>query len=153
MTTILVVDGKADFREFVKRLLAGAAEVVGEAADGEEAVCLAARLAPEVVLLDLDVPGVDAVLAARRIKARRPSTKVILLMANDEEAYLAFTGKTGADVLLSKKDIRTQLLARIRAVTRQGGWDGRERRHREPGGSWRGRDRRRKPCELHEASS
>src|SRR5260370_17557864 len=135
-TTVLIVDDKADFREMLRKVLGGAVEVVGEAADGEEAVQLAAGLAPDVVLMDLDISGLDAIRAAWRIKADRPATKMILLTAHDEEAYLAFTGKTGADALLRKQDIKTQLLSRIRAITGQAArpaWDGQEGRRPGPG--------------------
>src|SRR5260370_10044649 len=130
-TTVLIVDDKADFREMLRKVLGGAVEVVGEAADGEEAVQLAAGLAPDVVLMDLDISGLDAIRAAWRIKADRPATKMILLTAHDEEAYLAFTGKTGADALLRRQGIKTQLLSRIRAIPGQAArpaWDGQERR-------------------------
>ena len=148
-TTVLIVDDKADFRELVRRILGGAVEVVGEAADGEEAVQLAAGLAPDVVLMDLDISGLDAIRAAWRIKADRPATKMILLTAHDEEAYLAFTGKTGADALLRKQDIKTQLLSRIRSITGQPArptWDGLERRGMGLGtpSAWNGWERRRK---------
>src|SRR5258708_30049150 len=136
-TTVLIVDDKADFRELVRRVLGGAVEVVGEATDGEEAVQRAAGLAPDVVLMDLDISGLDAIRAAWRIKADRPATKMILLTAHDEEAYLAFTGKTGADALLRKQDVKTQLLARVRVVTGQAPrpqWDGQERRGTGEGG-------------------
>ena len=148
-TTVLIVDDKADFRELVRRVLGGAVEVVGEATDGEKAVQLAAGLAPDVVLMDLDISGLDAIRAAWRIKADRPATKMILLTAHDEEAYLAFTGKTGADALLRKQDIKTQLLSRIRAITGQAPrptWDGKERRGKGLGtpSAWSGWERRRK---------
>jgi DNA-binding NarL/FixJ family response regulator len=148
-TTVLIVDDKTDFRELVKRVLGGAVEVVGEATDGDEAVRQAVGLAPDVVLMDLDISGLDAIRAAWRIKADRPATKMILLTAHDEEAYLAFTGKTGADALLRKQDVKTQLLARIRAVTGQVAkpqWDGQERRGKGLGtpSAWNGWDRRRK---------
>jgi DNA-binding NarL/FixJ family response regulator len=148
-TTVLIVDDKADFRELVRRVLGGAVEVVGEATDGEEAVQRAAGLAPDVVLMDLDISGLDAIRAAWKIKADRPATKMILLTAHDEEAYLAFTGKTGADALLRKQDIKTQLLSRIRAVTGQAAspaWDGQERRGKplSTPSAWNGWDRRKR---------
>ncbi|SRR5258708_2633408 len=148
-TTVLIVDDKADFREMLRKVLGGAVEVVGEAADGEEAVQLAAGLAPDVVIMDLDISGLDAIRAAWRIKADRPATKMILLTAHDEEAYLAFTGKSGADALLRKQDVKTQLLARVRVVTGQAPrpqWDGQERRGKGQGApsAWNGWDRRRK---------
>jgi len=144
--TVLIVDDDDDFRGFVKRQLGQGVRVIGEAARGDDAVLLATELHPHVVLMDLDLPGLDGIAATRQIKAADPRTKVILMTAYDEQAYLSSTGKTGADALLPKRAVRTEVLSRIRAVVRGfwGAWDGRERRGTGPTtGRWDGRERRR----------
>lgn len=149
-TTVLIADDDAGFRDLVRRVLGGAVEVVAEASDGEEAVQLAAGLAPDVVLMDLDIPGLNAIAAAWRIKADRSATKIILLTTHDEEAYLGFTGKTGADAFLRKQDLKAEIHSQIRALLGQAAklaWDGRERRGKGlgPSSAWDGKERRRKP--------
>ncbi len=143
--TVLIVDDDERFRELVKRLLGPGVRVVGEAARGDDAVLLATEVRPDVVLMDLEIPGLDGIAATRQIKAAVPRTKVILMTPYGEEAYLSSTGKTGADALLAKRSVRTEVLSRIRAVVGGFGsaWDGRERRTLGVTlGSWDGRERR-----------
>jgi two-component system response regulator DegU len=143
--TLLLADKDEAFREFVKRLLGQTVHVVGEAARGEDAVRLATASRPHIVLLDIDIPGVDGISATRQIKAADPNIKVILLTAH-EETYLSSTGKTGADSLLRKREIRTEILTQIRGVLSgfTSAWDGRERRGNGPRAlRWDGRERRR----------
>jgi len=148
--TVLIVDDDDSFRGLVKRQLGQGVKVVGEAARGDDAVGLVAELRPHVVLMALDVPGLDGIAATRQIKAADPQTKVILLTAHDEQAYLSSTGKTGADSLLPKREARTEILSLIRAAVGGFGstWDGRERRGGglRPG-RWDGRERRRPATE------
>lgn len=66
--------------------LSGDIQVVGEAADGQQAVELAARLSPQVVLMDLEMPGLDGCEAARRVHGRRPECRVIALTVHADEA-------------------------------------------------------------------
>src|SRR5712692_4223411 len=128
--TVLIVDDDERFRELVKRLLGPGVRVVGEAARGDDAVLLATEVRPDVVLMDLEIPGLDGIAATRQIKAAVPRTKVILVTPYGEEAYLSSTGKTGADDLLAKRAVRSEVLHRIRAVVGRFGsaWDGMERR-------------------------
>ncbi len=144
--TVLIVDDDERFRELVKRLLGPGVRVVGEAARGDDAVLLATEVRPDVVLMDLEIPDLDGIAATRQIKAAVPRTKVILVTPHGEEAYLSSTGKTGADDLLAKRAVRSEVLPRIRAVVGRFGsaWDGMERRG--PGvtwGRWHGSERRR----------
>lgn len=142
--TVLVADDDDSFRELVKRLLGQA--VIGEAKSGEAAVRLTGAYRPDVVVMDIGVPGLDGISATRQIKAIDPGIRVILLTGHAEEAYLSATGKTGADALLPKGSARAELLSSIRSVL--GGlrttWDGRERRGSGLViGRWDGRERRR----------
>ena len=143
---VLIVDDDEAFREVIKRQMGQGVKVIGEAARGDDAVLLAAELHPDVVLMDLDLPGLDGIAATRQIKAVDPEVKVILMTPHDEEAYLSSTGKSGADAILAKRAVRAEILSRIRVVASGlwSTWDGRERRGKGwSSGRWDGRDRRR----------
>jgi DNA-binding NarL/FixJ family response regulator len=144
--TVLIVDDDERFRELVVRLLGPGVRVVGEAVRGDDAVLLATEAHPDVVLMDLDIPGLDGIAATQQIKAAAPWTKVILVTPYEEQAYLSSTGKTGADALLAKRAVRTEVLSRIREVVGgfESAWDGRERRGLGvPSDYWDGTERRR----------
>jgi DNA-binding NarL/FixJ family response regulator len=89
-------------------------EVVGEAANGRDAVALAERLAPDVVVMDLRMPGVDGITATGRILAARPATRVMVLttFGDDDHLYPALTA--GACGFLLKDAPPAELLAGIR---------------------------------------
>jgi len=89
-------------------------EVVGEAGDGREAVALAGRLAPDVVVMDLRMPGVDGITATGRILAERPATRVLVLttFGDDDHLYPALTA--GATGFLLKDAPPDELLDGIR---------------------------------------
>jgi DNA-binding NarL/FixJ family response regulator len=89
-------------------------DVVGEAGDGREAVTLAARLAPDVVVMDLRMPGVDGITATARVLADRPATRVLVLttFGDDDHLYPALTA--GACGFLLKDAPPTELLDGIR---------------------------------------
>src|SRR5262245_56679797 len=93
---VLIADADAALRDMVRQRLGEAALVVGEAADGKQAIRLAAELEPDVVLVDLALPEIDGLATTHWIKAERPETRVILLTTHNEEAYLSATGKSGA---------------------------------------------------------
>ena len=87
---ILLVDDQALFREGLRTLLSihPDLEVVGEAANGEEALRLAGDLHPDVVLMDLRMPVLDGVTATRRLSAARPGCRVIVLTTFDDDEYV-----------------------------------------------------------------
>jgi DNA-binding NarL/FixJ family response regulator len=89
-------------------------EVVGEANNGREAVALAARLAPDVVIMDLRMPGVDGITATGRILAERPATRVLVLttFGDDDHLYPALTA--GACGFLLKDAPPAELLDGVR---------------------------------------
>jgi DNA-binding NarL/FixJ family response regulator len=92
-------------------------EVVGEAADGDEAVELARRARPDVVLMDVRMPGTDGIAATAAITAELPDTRVLVLTTFDLDEY-AFGGlRAGASGFLLKDARPEELLAAIRAVT------------------------------------
>ncbi len=89
-------------------------EVVGEAADGHDALRLAERLTPDVVLMDLRMPGVDGITATARILAARPTTRVLVLTTFDDDEHLYPALAAGAQGFLGKDAPPEQLLAAIR---------------------------------------
>lgn len=100
---ILIADDHALFRDSLKSLLAARGlEVLGEARDGKEAVELARRLQPDVVLMDLAMPNVDGLTATKLISAELPQVKVVVLTASDEDAKLFEAIKSGAQGYLLK---------------------------------------------------
>ena len=92
---VVLADDHALVREGTAELLerAGGIRVVGQAADGLEAVRLVQALQPNVLLLDLALPGLDGLEVARRTRATSPSTAVVALTAHDEQAYVLAKGR------------------------------------------------------------
>jgi DNA-binding NarL/FixJ family response regulator len=101
---VLVVDDQALVREGLMTLLETAADIepVASAADGEEAVALAARHRPDVVLMDLRMPKLDGVEATRQILAARPETEIVVLTTHADEASILDALRAGARGYLTK---------------------------------------------------
>ena len=101
---VLIVDDSPQVRQELCTLLplAGDIEIVGEAADGLEAVRLAEALQPEVVLMDLEMPVMDGYEAARQIKSRWPACRVVALTVHGYEAARQKASQSGVDVFLVK---------------------------------------------------
>ncbi len=118
MVSVLIVDDDPQFRALVSRLLEGEPElrIVDEAADGEASVRSVRETAPDVVLMDIRMPGIDGLEATRRIKAERPMTKIVILTSFAEEAYRRAASESGADAFLVKKMLSRELLPTIRRV-------------------------------------
>jgi NarL family two-component system response regulator LiaR len=116
--TILIVDDNAQLRALMREIVAEAADlhVVGEAADGAEAMRLVQTLRPAIVLLDLVMPEVNGLEVLQWIKAERPETKVIIVTVHDEDAYRQAAEASGADAFLLKKTLVTDLLPTIRRL-------------------------------------
>ena len=116
MIRVLLVDDQQLIRAGLRMLCDAEAdlEVVGEAGNGREAISLAARLAPDVVVMDLRMPGVDGISATSRILAERPATRVLVLttFGDDDHLYPALTA--GACGFLLKDAPPTELLDGIR---------------------------------------
>jgi DNA-binding NarL/FixJ family response regulator len=116
MIRVLLVDDQMLIRAGLRMLCAAEPdlEVVGEAGDGREAVTLADRLSPDVVVMDLRMPGVDGITATGRILAARPATRVLVLttFGDDDHLYPALTA--GACGFLLKDAPPAELLDGIR---------------------------------------
>ena len=93
-------------------------EVVGEAADGEEALARVAALAPDVVLMDLRMPKLDGAGATARIVAEHPGTRVLVLTTYDTDADIVRAVEAGATGYLLKDTPRLQLVEAVRAAAR-----------------------------------
>ncbi|MFD0258538.1 response regulator [Kitasatospora indigofera] len=91
-------------------------EVVGEAADGEEAVRLAAELAPDVVVMDIRMPGMDGIEATRRIMAGQGRTRVLVLTTFDEDEHVHGALRAGASGFAVKDMALDDILAAVRVV-------------------------------------
>jgi len=115
---VLVVDDQALVRAGFVVLLRSAAdiEVAGEAANGAEAVALAARERPDVVLMDVRMPVLDGIEATRLVTAESPSTKVIILTTFDLDEYVYDGLRAGASGFLLKDTPPADLLAAVRVV-------------------------------------
>jgi two-component system response regulator NreC len=120
MTRILLVDDHAMFRAGIKALLDGEAglEVVGEAGTGDEAVDRVRELKPDVVVMDLSMPGSNGLEATRRIAALGLKAKVVVLTAHGEEEYLVPVVDAGASGFLTKSKADQDLIDAIRVVAR-----------------------------------
>lgn len=115
---ILLADDHRLFRDGLRPLLARETgfEVVGEAGDGHEAVRLAAALAPDVVLMDITMPGVNGIEATRAIVAARPATRVVVLTMHADRRYATEALQAGASGYLLKEAAFSDLVAALRAV-------------------------------------
>ncbi len=119
---VLIADDHALLREGLRALLAGCAdlEVVGEAADGREAVEAARRLHPDVVLMDVAMPGLGGLEATLEILKEDPRARVLVLTQYEDREYVARLLKAGASGYVLKRAAGSDLAAAIRAVHRGG---------------------------------
>jgi two-component system response regulator NreC len=117
---VLIVDDHAVLRQSLRYLLEaqGGIEVVGEAANGREAVDLSEKLQPDVVLMDTVMPGLNGIEATRQIRRQQPKTKVLMLTGYLEDEHVAGALKAGASGYVVKKSELDELLLGIQAVHR-----------------------------------
>jgi PAS domain S-box-containing protein len=115
---ILIVDDHEAVRRGIRSLLASRSEwtVCGEAADGLEAVEKARVLGPDVVLMDVSLPQLDGVEAARTIRRERPETNVVIVSQNDPRLLSRQAAEAGARGFVSKSDLARNLLPIIEKV-------------------------------------
>src|SRR5262249_24661426 len=97
-----------------------AIEVVGEAADGTEAVTAARRLAPDVVLMDVRMPGLDGISATRELLALSPSVRVVILTTFEEDDYVFGGLRAGASGFLLKRTRPEELIDAVHTIAAGG---------------------------------
>jgi two-component system NarL family response regulator len=108
---ILLVDDHALFRESLQNLLTlHGYQVVGTAGDGLDALEKARHLHPDLILMDIEMPGCDGLTATRLIKAEMPDTKIVMLTVAQQEEVLFESFKSGASGYLLKSSRANQLL-------------------------------------------
>ena len=117
---VLIVDDHAVLRQALRHLLAGqnGIDVVGDAANGRDAVDLAEQLQPDVVLMDTVMPGLNGIEATRQIRRRQPKTKVLILTGYMEDEQISGALKAGASGYVVKKSDVEELILGIQAVHR-----------------------------------
>jgi DNA-binding NarL/FixJ family response regulator len=117
---VLLVDDQALFREGLETLLSvhKDIQVVGQAGNGQEAVEVAAKVQPDVVLMDVRMPELDGVRATSLLKKTQPQCRVIVLTTFDDDEYIFDALRTGAVGYLLKDVASVQLVEAIRAAAR-----------------------------------
>lgn len=119
-TKVVVVDDHAMMRAGIRMLINAQSdmEVVGEAGDGKGAIERAVALHPDVILLDLSMPGLGGIAAVERLRKESPKTRVLILTMHEDPEYLRQALEAGASGYLVKRAADTELLTAIRAVRR-----------------------------------
>ena len=119
-TRILIADDHVLVREGIRALLGfhEDVEVVGEASDGKEAINMAAKLNPDVILMDISMPGLGGLEATVEIKKTQPDIKILVLSQYDDKEYVSRFLKAGVSGYILKKAVGDELIAAIRAVAR-----------------------------------
>ncbi len=120
LVRVLLVDDHAILRAGLRALLAGHAdiEVVGEAGDGAEAIARVNELLPDVVVMDVAMPGINGLMATRQILEQRPETRVLILTQYSNKEYVLPLLRVGACGYVLKQAVDVDLVTAIRAVAR-----------------------------------
>jgi DNA-binding NarL/FixJ family response regulator len=122
--TILVVDDHPIFRKGLRALLGGqpALRLVGEAASGAEAVRLAADLRPDVILMDLQMPGGDGLTAIRQVVAARPESRILVVTMFEDDDSVFAAMRAGARGYVLKDMDDDEIVRRSSARPSPRGW-------------------------------
>jgi DNA-binding NarL/FixJ family response regulator len=120
--TVVIADDQTLFREGIKDLLDNEKniQVIGEAADGREALRMVKKLKPNVILLDIKLPHMDGIEAARQIHKECPSTNVLMLSSYEDESHVMEAIQAGANGYLSKMLPATELVNALKTFANQG---------------------------------
>lgn len=116
--TVVLAEDHTIVREGLRELLRAAVdiEVIAEVGDGRQAVALARRLAPDVIVMDLAMPRLNGMEATRQIVHARPATKVLVLSAHRDDGYVKRLRELGASGYLTKQTAANVLAKAVRAV-------------------------------------
>jgi two-component system, OmpR family, KDP operon response regulator KdpE len=115
----LVVDDESSFRRVLRTSLATSGFAIEEARSGEEAVAMLAHSAFDLVLLDVNMPGIGGVKACREIRAHIPKIGIVMVTVQDAESEIVKALEAGADDYVTKPIRFRELVARLRAVIRR----------------------------------
>ena len=115
---ILVVDDHAVMRDGIRALLAvyDDFEIIGEASEGKEAIDKAQELAPDVIVMDISMPGLEGLEATRRIVKKNQKAKILILTQHNNKEYTLSAIKAGAVGFVPKRALSSELVSAIRAV-------------------------------------
>lgn len=116
--TILVVDDESDIRDLLKNFLAGEGYEVILAANGEEALGLAAKENPDVIILDIRMPGMDGIETCRRLRANEGTSAIPVIVATALRDTLMEALKAGADDFVTKPFQLVELSIRLKSILR-----------------------------------
>ena len=118
--TVLIAEDHCDVRAGLRALLESEKDirVVGEAENGHQAVTFASKLCPDVVVMDITMPQLDGLVATRRIRETTASTKILVLSAHQDIAYVRRAKALGASGYVFKSTAGDNLPKAIRAVSR-----------------------------------
>ena len=119
---VLIADDQTLFREGIKDLLGGEKliNVCGEAVDGNEAVRLAKKLKPDVILMDIKLPALDGISATRQIREQLPQVNILILSSYEDEAHVLEAIQAGANGYLSKMLPASELIMALKTFATDG---------------------------------
>jgi len=126
---VVIADDHPITREGIRRFLANSSDIepVGEAEDGETALQLVNELQPDVLLLDMELPGLKGLEVAKKLKEDGSSVKILALSAHNEKRYILGLLATGANGYLTKEEIPDRILEAVQGVARgEKGWVSRQ---------------------------
>ncbi len=118
MTQIVLADDFQIVRKGIKALLSSEADfsIIGEATNGLEAVDIVIRLQPDILILDLMMPGINGLEVARRLDKKSPKTRIIILSMQNNKAYVSEALNSGAKAYVLKESPPEELVTAIREV-------------------------------------
>jgi DNA-binding NarL/FixJ family response regulator len=114
--SVLLADDDAVFRAAVQKFLEPQCEVVASVGDGQAALEVAQRLAPDVAILDISMPILNGIHTARRLKSVLPDLRIIFLSVHEDPAFILEAGKVGAAGYVVKRHASTDLVPAIAKV-------------------------------------
>ena len=122
--SVLIVDDQEPFRRAARVVLShtDGFDLVGEAQSGEEAVSMAGDLRPELVLMDINMPGINGIEATRRIVGANPDTTVVLVSTYSVDDVPAEAESSGATAYINKEELAPRVLRRVWEERHNGGW-------------------------------